>query len=169
MPPLHEPIPPDVLEWCQAELGLETVPAEGPEVPRDRLMAFARALKDQHDFWFFLYCASTHYPEEGSAGEEGHKPDRTLVAYRVRRLPHAASGRPTQTFPFRVWVPTGESTPSLAEVWVGADWQEREQFDLVGTVFAGHPDPRRLMMPEDWPGHPLRRDYAIETGHFPWR
>ena len=43
------------------------------------------------------------------------------------------------------------------------------QFDLVGTIFEGHPDLRRIMMPEDWPGHPLRRDYAIDTAHFPWR
>jgi NADH-quinone oxidoreductase subunit C len=54
-------------------------------------------------------------------------------------------------------------------VFVGADWQEREQFDLVGVHFAGHPDLRRLMMPEDWVGHPLRRDYAIDTPHAPWR
>ncbi|MSP92691.1 MAG: NADH-quinone oxidoreductase subunit C, partial [Myxococcales bacterium] len=46
---------------------------------------------------------------------------------------------------------------------------EREQYDLVGVRFGGHPDLRRLMMDEDWPGHPLRKDYAIETSHAPWR
>ena len=71
-----------------------------------------------------------------------------VIAYRVRRLP-SINGRPTETFPFRLVVPTGESTPSLARIWAGADWQEREQFDLVGTIFGGHPDLRRLMMPED--------------------
>lgn len=163
------PLPEDVVAWCRHTLGIEDLPLQGPEVPRHRLLAFARALKEQHDFWFFVYCVATHYPAEGAEGEAGYLPDRTLVAYRVRRLPHAELGRPTQTWPFQVWVPTGESTPSLASVWVGADWQEREQLDLVGTVFEGHPDPRRIMMPEDWPGHPLRRDYAIDTGHFPWR
>ena len=169
MPVVAPPLPDDVVAWSREFLGVDEVPPEGPVVPRERLLDYARALKDQHGFWYFVYCVSTHYPAEGAPEAEAHKPDRTLVAYRLRRLPHAALGRPTQTFPFRVWVPTGETTPSLASIWVGADWQEREQYDLVGTVFAGHPDLRRLMMPEDWPGHPLRRDYAIETGHFPWR
>jgi NADH:ubiquinone oxidoreductase subunit C len=87
--------------------------------------------------------------------------------YRVRRLNNAE--RPTSVAAFHISVPTGQTTPSLAGVWVGADWQEREQYDLVGTIFAGHPDLRRIMMPEDWKGHPLRRDYAIDTSHFPWR
>lgn len=169
MPPRHEPLPEDVAAWACGRLGLEALPPEGPVVPRTELLAFARALKEEHDFWFFVYCVATHFPAEGEPGAEGAQPDRTRLDYRVRRLPHRRRGRPAQSFPFRVWVPTGQASPSLASVWVGADWQEREQFDLVGTVFQGHPDLRRLMMPEDWPGHPLRRDYAIETGHFPWR
>ncbi len=51
------------------------------------------------------------------------------------------------------------SLPSLAEFWANADWNEREVFDLFGVVFHQHPDLRRLMMPEDWEGHPLRKDY----------
>lgn len=49
--------------------------------------------------------------------------------------------------------------PSLADVWRSAEWQEREQYDLFGVVFTGHPDLRRLLLPEDWPGHPMRKDY----------
>ncbi|MCA9775955.1 MAG: NADH-quinone oxidoreductase subunit C [Candidatus Eremiobacteraeota bacterium] len=49
--------------------------------------------------------------------------------------------------------------PSLADLWANADWNEREVFDLFGVVFHEHPDLRRLMMPEDWVGHPLRKDY----------
>jgi NADH-quinone oxidoreductase subunit C len=48
---------------------------------------------------------------------------------------------------------------SLASLWDSADWLEREQYDLMGVVFAGHPDLRRLLLPEDWEGHPLRKDY----------
>jgi len=48
---------------------------------------------------------------------------------------------------------------SASGLWPGAEWHEREIFDLFGVEFAGHPDLRRIFMPEDWPGHPLRRDY----------
>jgi NADH-quinone oxidoreductase subunit C len=49
--------------------------------------------------------------------------------------------------------------PSVAGVWKAADWNEREQFDLMGVEFVGHPDLRRIMMPDDWVGFPLRKDY----------
>lgn len=157
------PLPADAAALCGERFGIAECPEEGPLVDRAQVLALARALKEELGFLYFVYCAAVHHPAKEDS------PDRTLVAYRVRRLPAPAGGRPTETFPFRLWVPTGETTPSLAGVWAGADWQEREQFDLVGTVFAGHPDLRRIMMPEDWPGHPLRREYAIETPHFPWR
>jgi NADH-quinone oxidoreductase subunit C len=49
--------------------------------------------------------------------------------------------------------------PSLVPVWPGAGWFERESYDLLGIRYEGHPDLRRIMLPEDWEGHPLRKDY----------
>ncbi len=55
--------------------------------------------------------------------------------------------------------------PTLFELWPGTDFHERETYDMFGIRFDGHPDPSRILMPEDWEGHPLRKDY--DTGHVP--
>ena len=54
------------------------------------------------------------------------------------------------------------SVPTVSGVWGTADWQEREEWDKVGVLFAGHPNLKRILMPEVWEGHPLRRDYPME-------
>jgi NADH-quinone oxidoreductase subunit C len=60
-----------------------------------------------------------------------------------------------------VYAERDESIPSVTDLWEGADWYERELFDLFGVHFHGHPHLTRILMPDDWVGHPLRRDYAL--------
>jgi NADH-quinone oxidoreductase subunit C len=75
------------------------------------------------------------------------------VAVRVRtRLPAASPRCPTLTGLFR-----------------GADWMERECYDMFGVVFEGHPDLRRILLDQDWEGYPLRKDYAVDTPQAPYR
>jgi NADH-quinone oxidoreductase subunit C len=63
----------------------------------------------------------------------------------------------------KVQLAAGVPIRSITSVWPGAGWPEREVFDLFGIVFEGHADLRRLLMPEDWDGHPLRKDYPVQV------
>jgi len=152
-------IGPDAVLLARDRFGLESSDL-GPTLPRERLLEFARALYGA-GYVYLVYISAMHHP----AGKQGETevPARYTVVYRVRDLARGLE------FPFRCEVPLGTGVPSLAGVWAGADWQEREAFDLVGPVFENHPDLRRIMLPEDWEGHPLHRDYAINTPHHPWR
>lgn len=82
--------------------------------------------------------------------------DRFLVAY------HLYSFRMNTRLRLRVFVPDGdERVPTVTTVWPTANWHEREVYDFFGIVFEGHPDLRRIMMPDDWDGHPQRKDYPL--------
>jgi NADH-quinone oxidoreductase subunit C len=70
----------------------------------------------------------------------------------------------------RTKLPAGEThCPSLTSLYRGADWMERECYDMFGVVFDGHPDLRRILTSDDWEGYPLRKDYAVDTPHEPYR
>jgi len=59
--------------------------------------------------------------------------------------------------------------PSLVPIYRGANWMERECFDMFGVQFTAHPDPRRILLADDWVGHPLLKSYAVDTPHPPYR
>lgn len=146
----------------KARFGLDYAPAGGgPLVPRARHRELAQALKDAGYVQYVTVCAS-HWP--AAKTKTGEDPEHFEVATVLRSV-----GLGTTQVSWRVRLELGETLDSLFPVFAGADWQEREQFDLVGVRFEGHPDLRRLMLPDEWEGHPLRRDYAIETRCEPWR
>ena len=86
---------------------------------------------------------------------------RFEVSYLLLNPGDAGSG--PARFRLKVRVPgTDPRLPTLSQVWPSANWAEREAFDLFGILFDGHPDLRRILMPEDWEGFPLRKDYPVQ-------
>jgi len=65
--------------------------------------------------------------------------------------------------------PGATACPSLVPVYRGANWMERECYDMFGLQFDGHPDPRRILLADDWEGHPLLKSYAVDTPYPPYR
>ncbi len=119
-------------------------------VPRELLRATAERCREEARLQYNLLTDATcvdRYPAEPRFELNYHLvsiPRREKVRLRVR----LAGSDPV--------------VDSLVPVWPGANWLEREIFDLFGIRFAGHPDLRRILLPDDWEGHPLRRDYPVQ-------
>ena len=93
---------------------------------------------------------------QGLARVPDAKPKRFAVNYHALRL----SDEPARVR-LQAWLDDGEEIDSVVSVWPTADWFEREAWDMLGIVFRGHPNLVRILMEDDWEGHPLRKDYPI--------
>ncbi|MFD2572578.1 NADH-quinone oxidoreductase subunit C [Spirosoma soli] len=124
-------------------------------VPVDRLVAVCQFLRDDERLFFDLLACVT-------AIDNGLEANTVEVVYNLTSIPYE------HNLMLKVIVPRTDSrsdlpsVPSVAHIWRTADWHEREAFDLVGVRFDGHPDLRRILLPTDWVGHPLRIDYKEE-------
>jgi NADH:ubiquinone oxidoreductase subunit C len=148
-------------------------------VDTPRLPEAARYLRDELGFNFLSDVAAADYLGWGKRGVSGYlgtdggrnlnkpmtqglqrlpspKPKRFSVSYHLLALRE----RPMR-LRLQVWADDGEAVPSVVTVWPTADWHEREAWDMFGIHFAGHPNMTRILMQDDWEGHPLRKDYPI--------
>ncbi|HNF95648.1 MAG TPA: NADH-quinone oxidoreductase subunit NuoB [Pseudomonadota bacterium] len=144
--------------------GVNEFPKDAPPlVPVDRHRDLAQALKKK-GFRQLVTVVASHYPGEKDSEGNVKKPEQYEVMYGLR-----TTGKGSQLALWRVRFESPDGIDSLYGVFAGADWQEREQFDLVGVRFAGHPDLRRILLPHDYSGFPLRRDHAADAPCAPWR
>ena len=120
------------------------------QVRREDIVAVAQALRDDPDLRFEMLSSlsGVHYPHD--TGRELH------VVYHFLSITHVRRIRVEVTAP-----DADPHIPSLVDVYPTADWQERETWDFFGVQFDGHPALARITMPDDWPGHPQRKDYPL--------
>ena len=114
----------------------------------EKLVDVAFVLRDSLKFEMCMGVSGVHYPEQ--TGRELHAVYPLLSLTKNQRIR------------LEVSVPDSHPhIPSLVEVWAGNNWHERETFDMFGIIFDGHPGLTRILMPDDWKGHPQRKDYAL--------
>jgi NADH-quinone oxidoreductase subunit C len=142
---IKEKFPDDVIEITNFRDQVSVI------VKKDRIFAICKYLHDDASLDF------DHLKDLCGADYHGKKEPRFEVVYNLYSIRHHHMIR------LRAQVP--ENDPKIASVvpiWAGANWHERECFDMFGIIFAGHPDLRRILLPEDWEGHPLRKDYPLK-------
>ena len=122
-------------------------------VPVDQWAAFAQFAKDVLGCRFFSFSSAVDWKEQGLevVARVDNLDDRVGLFMKTRLGPGVSQ------------------CPSLTSVYRGANWMERECYDMFGIRFDGHPDLRRMLLSDDWEGHPLLKSYAVDTPHPPYR
>jgi NADH-quinone oxidoreductase subunit C len=149
---------------AMAERAVEKLQAQFPElffevrrfrdevtvyVPREHIVAVCTFLKNDEELRY-------NFLSDHTGNDWPDRDPRYEVIYHLYSLQHFTRLR------LKVRIPEDECTcPTVTGVWGTANWHERETFDMFGIVFEGHPDLRRILMPDEWIGHPLRQDYEI--------
>lgn len=149
----------DIHQAIEAKFGTESATIINPQslqpillIPSSHLLGICQFLKDGKDL-FFDYLASL------TAIDNGPDKGNIDVLYHLTSIPYQRNCILKVRIPREIEKAT---LPSVSKIWQTANWHEREAFDLVGVVFEGHPDLRRILLPNDWVGHPLRKDYQEE-------
>lgn len=120
-------------------------------VKRDQIIPILNYLHDDP------HLSLDHLQDLTAVDYKGKKDVRFEVIYNLYSIKYRHKIR------IRAQVPENDTKiNSVVPIWAGANWHERECFDMFGIVFIGHPDLRRILMPEDWEGHPLRKDYPLK-------
>jgi NADH-quinone oxidoreductase subunit C len=141
----------DAITEAVATLGQHII-----RVKREAYLDLCRFLHDDEEALFDMCTDLTavHWPDR--AGQEF---DIVLLLYSVPK---------NRRLRVKLGIADAEAAPSVTPIWAGADWMERETYDMFGIRFEGHPDLRRILLPSDWPGHPLRKEYPIEYRDNEW-
>jgi NADH-quinone oxidoreductase subunit C len=118
-------------------------------VPGDRLVETCLALRDAPSLRYNVLIEIT-------AADYLPRTPRFEVVYHLLSIAHRRRLR------IKVRVADGGYLPTVQNVWLAAGWPEREVWDMFGIIFDGHPDLRRILTPDDWVGHPARKDYPVQ-------
>jgi NADH-quinone oxidoreductase subunit C len=122
-------------------------------VDRCLIPEILQILRDEEQFDYCVDITAVHYPQREKQF------DAIWVLYSFAR---------NERIRVKTQIVDGETLPSSVPIWPGANWLEREVYDMFGIKFDGHPDLKRILLPEEWKGHPLRKDYGILQQDNEW-